>query len=84
MEKLYTSEEIAEIYGVSSYTVTNNWGKKGLKRIRGAGNSYLYKKEWVEEYLENQATSNKSEVEVISISRPNINKCKRKNVQFVV
>lgn len=57
---LYTAEEIAKKYGgenknITSYTVTQQWVKKGLKHIRGKGKSYLFKIEWVEEFLEQQA-----------------------------
>ena len=57
MEKLLTTEKIAEIYGVSSTTITNNWCNKGLKFIRSK-NSFLFKETWVEEYLEKQAEEN--------------------------
>lgn len=58
---LYTAEEIAEKYGgknknITTYTVTQQWVKKGLKHIRGKGKAYLFKIEWVEQFLENQAT----------------------------
>ncbi|MCI8616942.1 MAG: hypothetical protein HFJ60_01590 [Clostridia bacterium] len=55
---LYTTKEIAEMYGgkennVTPYMITHTWIPNGLKYIRGKGNGYLFKKEWVEEYLEN-------------------------------
>ena len=57
---LYSTKEIAEMYGgenenVTPYTITQTWIPQGLKHIRGKGNSFLFKKEWVEEFLENQA-----------------------------
>ena len=57
MEKLLTTEKIAEMYGVSNTTITNNWCNKGLKFIRSK-NSFLFKETWVEEYLEKQAEEN--------------------------
>lgn len=52
---LHTTQQIAEKYGVTPYTITHNWIPKGLRHIPGARKSYLYKLEWVEEFLENQA-----------------------------
>lgn len=84
MDKLYTSKEIADIYGVTQYTVTQNWGNKGLKKIRGAGNSYLFKKEWVDEFIEEQIIqSNVPEINVIKVQKPKL-KRNNKNIQFVI
>lgn len=84
MYKLYTSKQIAEIYGVPTTTITQNWVKKGLKHIRGAGNSFLYQKGWVDEFLETQIIQNNvEEVKVISISKPRISQ-KKSDIQFVV
>lgn len=57
---LYTTEQIAKMYSgknnnVTPYMITHTWIPNGLKHIRGKGNGYLYKQEWVEEYLEGQA-----------------------------
>lgn len=57
---LFTTEEISRMYSsknnsVTPYMITHTWIPNGLKHIRGKRNSYLYKKEWVEEYLEEQA-----------------------------
>lgn len=57
---LYTTEQIAEMYGgedknVTPYMITHTWVQKGLKHIKGKGSSFLYKTEWVDEYLEEQA-----------------------------
>lgn len=54
---LYTTKEIAEMYGgeqknVTPYMITHTWIPNGLKYIKGKGRGYLFKKEWVEEYLE--------------------------------
>lgn len=59
MKLLYTTKEIAEIYGgekqnVTPYMITHTWIPNGLKKIKGKGNSYLFKKEWVEQYIEEQ------------------------------
>ena len=57
---LYTTEQIAQMYSgegnnVTPYMITHTWIPNGLKHIRGKGKAYLYKPEWVEEYLEGQA-----------------------------
>lgn len=83
MDKLYTTEDVSKMYGVSVYTVTQYWNKKGLKHIRGAGKGYLYKKQWIENFLEEEADRNIEKIEVINISKPKIN-CKKRNIQFVV
>lgn len=85
MDKLYTSKQIAEIYGVPATTITQNWGKKGLKHIRGAGNSYLYQKVWVDEFLQTQIIQKNVEKEVKTSSISKFKTSKRKsNTQFVV
>ena len=60
---LYTTQEIAKRYSseeniISAYMITHSWIPKGLKHIRGKKNSYLYKLEWVDEFLETQAIIN--------------------------
>lgn len=89
---LYTAKQIAEIYGgdsknITAYTVTQQWIKKGLKHIRGKGNSYLFKVEWVEEFLERQSieqqkinNSNKK----MKISRLDIRKKLQQQNCFVI
>lgn len=59
MAKLLQTKEIAELYGVTPTTITNNWCNKGLKFIRSK-NSFLFKIDWIEEYLEKQALENTS------------------------
>ena len=54
MEKLYSSKEIAEMYEVSSYTITQNWCNKGLKFIRGK-DGMMFRISWVEKFLEEEA-----------------------------
>lgn len=55
MQGLYTTKEISKMYRVPTYTVTQNWIPKGLKYMRGKKNGYLFKIEWIEEFLENNA-----------------------------
>lgn len=52
---LHTTQQIAEKYGVTAYMITHTWIPNGLKHIPGARKGFLYKIEWVEEYLEKQA-----------------------------
>ncbi len=54
---LYTTKEIAKLYGgeqqnVTPYMITHTWIPNGLKYIKGKRQSYLFKLEWVEQYLE--------------------------------
>ena len=62
---LYTTEQIAQMYSgennnVTPYMITHTWIPNGLKHIRGKGKAYLYKSEWVEEYLDAQAIEKQS------------------------
>lgn len=62
---LYTTKEIAEMYGgekknVTPYMITHTWIPNGLKYARGKRRCYLFKKEWIEEYLESSKTKVKS------------------------
>ena len=50
MERLLTTEEVAEMYGVSAYTITQNWCNKGLKHIKSK--TFMFKQKWVDDYLE--------------------------------
>lgn len=84
-KRFYTTEEIAKIYNVAPYTVTQNWVKKGLKYIRGKKNSYLYKLAWVEEYIEQvtmQKVENIDNVKKINFKKPVSSK--NKKIQYVV
>lgn len=54
MEKLYSTKQIAEMYDVSSYTITQNWCNKGLKFIRGK-DGMQFRISWVEKFLEEEA-----------------------------
>ena len=71
---LHTTQQIAEQYGVTSYTITHNWIPKGLKHIPGARKSFLFRTEWVDEFIENQAEMcaekrNKSNIATKKITR---------------
>lgn len=84
-KRFYTAKEIAEIYNVTPYTVTQNWGSKGLKRIRGKKSSYLYKLEWVDEYIEQavmQKTDNICDVKKINFKKSTASRSKK--IQYVV
>lgn len=55
---LYTTKQIAEMYSgenknVTASMITCTWNHEGLKHIKGKGKGFLYKKEWVDEFLEN-------------------------------
>lgn len=83
---LYTTQEIAEMYSssgntVSAYMITHTWVPNGLKHIRGKGAGFLYKKEWVEEYLEEQAIV-KQETKS-KIHKNKVSYLKSKKVQYV-
>lgn len=59
-ETLYTTQEIAKRYNVSSWTVSQIWVKKqGLKCKKGRPNRYKLK--WVEDFLEQQASQETEE-----------------------
>ena len=62
MAELYTTKEIADKYGgeqknITPYMITQSWIPNGLKHIRGKGKGYLFKLEWVEQYLEEVASN---------------------------
>ena len=52
MSALLTTREIAKIYEVSEYTITQNWIPKGLKHF--PSKPFKFRVEWVEEFIENQ------------------------------
>lgn len=53
-DRLYTTKEIAEIYNVSAWTVSQVWVKKqGLRCKRGRPNRFKLK--WVDDFIEQQA-----------------------------
>jgi len=58
---LYTTQQIAKMYSgkygnVTPIMITRTWNHEGLKHIKGKRNGFLYKKEWVDEFIENKAT----------------------------
>lgn len=75
MELLYTTKQIAEIYGgennnVTPYMITHTWIPNGLKHMKGKGNGFLFKKEWVEQYIEEQTElKEKTTSKIINIKR---------------
>lgn len=82
MEKLLTTKEIADMYDVSPYTITQNWCNKGLKFIRGKG-GMLFKVGWVEEFLEEESerqsqNRNNNKMKVTVINKTIKNKTKTK------
>lgn len=77
MEKLYTTKEISEKYSVSTYMITHTWVKNGLKHIKGGRNSFLYKLEWIEEYLNNNIIQNNMNIEKIDIKQISTKKIKK-------
>lgn len=83
---LYTTQEIAQIYSsskntVSPYMITHTWIPNGLKHIRGKGSGFLYKKEWVEEYLEEQAIVKQERKN--RVHKNKVSYLKSKKVQYV-
>lgn len=80
---LYTTKQIAEMYGgekqnVTPYMITHTWVPNGLKHVKGKGQSFLYKKEWVDEYLETQIIVNFKENKTMKFNKTRLkinNKC---------
>ena len=74
---LYTTEQIAKKYSgednnVTPYMITHTWIANGLKHIKGKRKGFLFKEEWVEEYLEKQ----------INVTTSNANHTRRKKQNF--
>lgn len=83
---LYTTKQIAEMYSsseneITPYMITHTWIPQGLKHIRGKGKGFLYKKEWIDEFLEMQAIVNMKQQNSIRIHRKLL---KSENVMKVV
>lgn len=72
MEKLLTTKQIAEMYEVSPYTITQNWCNKGLKFLRGK-NTMLFKEKWVDNFIEEEAERQSRDRNTIN-TKPTINK----------
>lgn len=60
MEKLYSTKQIAEMYDVTPYTITQNWCNKGLRFIRGKA-GMMFRVSWVEKFLEEEAERQSAE-----------------------
>ena len=80
---LYTAEEISnmEIFGpknlITSWKITQNWVRDGLKFIRGTKRQMLFKLEWIDEYLEKKAEENRKKVDTkVEINQSNFKKVK--------
>lgn len=63
---LYTTKQIAEMYSgksgnITPSMITQTWNHEGLKHIKGKYNGFLYKKEWVDEFIENKSIINAME-----------------------
>lgn len=74
MVLLYTTKEIAEMYGgeqknVTPYMITHTWVPNGLRYIKGKGNSFLFKKEWIEQYLESISENRATNKKIIEIKQ---------------
>lgn len=54
---LYTGKEIANMYDTEDITenTVRRWAGMGLKHIVGRRGVFLYKKEWVEKFIEEEA-----------------------------
>lgn len=79
---LYTGKEIAKKYSTETIRITENnirnWTRKGLKHVSGPHNQFLYKEEWVEEYLENQALENVNKTEIYDFEIKHKNEKRKK------
>ncbi len=83
---LYTAKEIAEKYSTETIKITENnvwkWSTKGLKHVRGPHNRFLYKTEWVDNFLEEQAEKNANKNMVTDFEIKNIRTKKMKRYDF--
>ena len=81
---LYTGKQIAEQYSTEEVKITENtirrWANSGLKHITGNKGTYLYKKEWVESYIETEAERNTQ----IQIAENNFSKVKQNSKEKIV
>lgn len=81
MEKLMMTKEIADLYGVKTTTITNNWCNKGLRYVKGK-NYFLFKISWVDEFIEKLAQEN-SNIRCAPKMKSTINKTiKSKSTKF--
>lgn len=64
---LYTAKQISEmeVFGpketITPWKITQNWVKNGLKFIKGTKKEYLFKIEWINEFIEIQACNNQKQ-----------------------
>ena len=79
---LYTGKQIAERFSTDEVLLTENnirkWANKGLKHLRGPHNTFLYKIEWVEEFIEVQANESINNLKVKNFVIQSNNKKKKK------
>ena len=52
LKEFYTTREIAQMYKVTEYTITQNWIPKGLEYF--PSKPFKFRIEWVEKYIEEQ------------------------------
>lgn len=64
MEKLLTTKEVAEIFGVDSRTVLYNFMPRGLKYFKVGNKAYRFTKKAIEDFVEKQ-TEQRQEVTFI-------------------
>lgn len=83
---LYTGKEIAEKYSTEAIRLTESnirkWANKGLKHINGPHNRFLYKIEWVENFIEQQAEDNVHQTYVTDFEINNKTNKKMKRYDF--
>lgn len=63
-KKLYKTSEVAQIYGVSSYTITHNWVPKGLPYLKGSKKGFLFDLEDVAKFIERQKNIRTESVQI--------------------
>ena len=80
---LYTAEQISnmELFGpknfITTYKITQNWAKDGLKFVRGSKKQMLFKLKWIDEYLEQKAEENrKVDTKVVNKNHKNYKEVK--------
>lgn len=83
---LYTGKQIAEQYSTEEVEITEStirrWANNGLKHIKGKNGKFLYKKEWVEDYIEIEAEREMNLQTLEEITPKKIPKTKNKLIKF--
>lgn len=78
----YTGKEIAEKFSTDTIKLKEsnirNWANRGLKHIRGPHNTFMYKLDWVEKFIEEQAEKNINDLKVQNFLVQNIPKRNKK------